>query len=77
MKNPEVVHKIEMLGYSIGYRWAEMFFLSFIFIISQKIKNPAWNSIQEVMTDICTHFWKDVFGSECASMHTDNSVSVV
>lgn len=63
-----------MFGYSIGYRWAEKYIYVVFLRYSQKIKNPAWHSINEVMNDICTHFWKDVFGSECTTMHTDNSV---
>ena len=40
----------------------------------QKIQNPAWNSLSEVMRDICTRFWVDVFGEEVHSMHTDSNV---
>ena len=43
----------------------------------QKIRNPAWNSLSEVMKDVCINFWVEVFGSECESMHTDNSVWIV
>lgn len=42
----------------------------------QKIRNPAWNSLSEVMKDVCINFWVEVFGSECESMHTDNSVCI-
>ena len=44
------------------------------FIRRQKIQNPAWNSLSEVMRDICTRFWVDVFGEEVHSMHTDSNV---
>ncbi|KNB45560.1 hypothetical protein JH06_3585 [Blastocystis sp. subtype 4] len=62
-KDKDGIQKIESLGFSVGYRWAEM----------QKIRNPAWNSLSEVMKDVCINFWVEVFGSECESMHTDNS----
>lgn len=42
---------------------------------SKKIKSPAWNSLDEVIRDICSEFWADVFGVESASLHTDNTVS--
>lgn len=44
---------------------------------SQKIHNPAWNNLIEVMRDVCSNFWLDVFGEECPSMHTDNSVFLI
>lgn len=28
------------------------------------------------MKDVCINFWVEVFGSECESMHTDNSVCI-
>ncbi|KAK8822244.1 hypothetical protein WA577_005408 [Blastocystis sp. JDR] len=63
MKDTETVKKIESFGHSIGYRWAEI----------KKIKSPAWNSLDEVIRDICSEFWADVFGVESASLHTDNT----
>ncbi|KAK8790331.1 hypothetical protein WA588_000490, partial [Blastocystis sp. NMH] len=62
-KDKDGIQKIESLGFSVGYRWAEI----------QKIQNPAWNSLSEVMRDICTRFWVDVFGEEVHSMHTDSN----
>ena len=73
-KDKDGVQKIESLGFSVGYRWAEMWSCSFFLSSRQKIRNPAWNSLSEVMKDVCINFWVEVFGSECESMHTDNSV---
>ena len=42
--------------------------------ISKKIKSPAWNSLDEVIRDICSEFWTDVFGVESASLHTESAV---
>ena len=75
MKDTESVKKIEMFGYSIGYRWAEMCRCwDLRSLHSKKIQNPAWNSLEEVIKDIRSQFWVDVFGVECTSMHTDNTV---
>ena len=62
-RDKERIQKIESLGLSVGYRWAEI----------QKIHSPAWNNLIEVMRDISSHFWLEVFGEECPAMHTDNS----
>ena len=75
MKDTESAKRIEMFGYSIGYRWAEMYCSCDLRSLhSKKIQSPAWSSLEEVIKDICSQFWVDVFGVECTSMHTDNKV---
>lgn len=73
----DCLKKVETLGFSVGYRWAEMYVLrNFIDRPRQKIQQPAWNNLSEVMKDICTHFWSEMFGEECESMHTDENVYI-